>query len=203
MALADLGSGFPAAGETAVLSLFAACVAFGQAAVLAVLGVHVLQGTALPAAAAAAAAAVDGMHAGHLVVLAELGKPQAAALLGIPVAENAPDRTAVIASDACQRRELDKTGGVVGPGHAVLGIQAEVLGCAVLSLIVVVFADVKEAEKLASDYFVVHTVDNLPVVVPVAVVVAVHGKETAAAVVVVAVAVTGDLKKPADFPKKK
>ena len=92
MALADLGSGFPAAGETAVVPLFAACVAFGQTAVL---GVHVLQGTAQPAAVA-----VDGIHAGHLVVLAEIGKPQAAALLGIPVAENAPDRTAVIASDA-------------------------------------------------------------------------------------------------------
>ena len=39
MVLADLGSGFLAAGETAVLSLFAACVAFGHAAVL---GVHAL-----------------------------------------------------------------------------------------------------------------------------------------------------------------
>ena len=95
MAPADLGSGFPAAGETAVLSLFAACVAFGQAAAL---GVHVLKGTA-PPAAAAAVVVVDGIHAGHLVVLAELGKPQAAALLGIPVAENALDKTAEIASD--------------------------------------------------------------------------------------------------------
>ena len=95
MALADLGSGFPAAVETAVLSLFAACVAIGQAAVL---GVHVLKGTA-PSAAAAAAAVVNGIHAGHLVVLAD-GKPQAAALLGIPVAENEPDRTAETASDA-------------------------------------------------------------------------------------------------------
>jgi len=97
MALAGFGSGFPAAGETAVLSLFAACVEFGQAAVL---GVHVLKGTALPAAAAAVVVAVDGIHAGHLVVLAELGKLQAAALLGIPVAENAPDRTAETVSDA-------------------------------------------------------------------------------------------------------
>ena len=39
MVLADLGSGFLAAGETAVLSLFAACAAFGHAAVL---GVHAL-----------------------------------------------------------------------------------------------------------------------------------------------------------------
>lgn len=37
--LADLGSDFLAAGETAVLSWVAACVAFGHAAVL---GVHVL-----------------------------------------------------------------------------------------------------------------------------------------------------------------
>ena len=95
-ALADLGSGFLAAGETAVLSLFAACVAFGQAAVL---GVQVLKGTALPAAAAVAVV-VDGIRAGHWVVLAELGKPRAAALLDIPVAENAPDRTAETASDA-------------------------------------------------------------------------------------------------------
>lgn len=95
-ALADLGSGFLAAGETAVLSLFAACVAFGQAAVL---GVQVLKGTALPAAAAVVVV-VDGIRAGHWVVLAELGKPRAAALLDIPVAENAPDRTAETASDA-------------------------------------------------------------------------------------------------------
>lgn len=93
MALADLGSGFPAVGETAVALLFAACVASGRAAAL---GVHVLQGTAQPAAVA-----VDGIHAaGHSVVLAELGKQQAAALLGIPVVENAPDKTAVIASGA-------------------------------------------------------------------------------------------------------
>ena len=98
MALADLGSGFLAAGETAVLSLLAACVPFGQAAVL---GVQVLKGTALPAVAAAAAVVVvDGVHAGQWTVLAELGKPQAAALLGIPVAGNAPDRTAETASDA-------------------------------------------------------------------------------------------------------
>lgn len=95
-ALADLGSGLLAAGETAVLSLFAACVAFGQAAVL---GVQVLKGTALPAAAAVVVV-VDGIRAGHWVVLAELGKPRAAALLDIPVAENAADRTAETASDA-------------------------------------------------------------------------------------------------------
>lgn len=94
-ALADLGSGLLAAGETAVLSLFAVCVAFGQTAVL---GVQVLKGTALPAAAAAVV--VDGIRAGHWVVLAELGKPRAAALLDIPVAENAADRTAETASDA-------------------------------------------------------------------------------------------------------
>lgn len=93
MALADLGSGFPAAGETAVVPLSAACVASGRAAAL---GVHALQGTAQPAAVA-----VDGIHAaGHSVVLAVLGKPQVAALLDIPVVENAPDRTAVIASGA-------------------------------------------------------------------------------------------------------
>lgn len=81
---------------------------------------------------------------------------------------------------------------MVGPGHVVLGIHAGVLGCAVLSLVVAVFVDVKEAEKLASDCFVGHTVDSLAVA---AVVVAVHGKETA-----VAVAVSDDLE-PADFPK--
>lgn len=43
---------------------------------------------------------MDGIHAGHLVVLAGVGKTQAGALLGIPVAENAPDRTVVIAPDA-------------------------------------------------------------------------------------------------------
>lgn len=82
---------------------------------------------------------------------------------------------------------------MVGPGHVVLGIHAGVLGCAVLSLVVAVFVDVKEAEKLASDCFVGHTVDSLAVAVA-AVVVAVHGKETA-----VAVAVSDDLE-PADFP---
>lgn len=195
MALADLGSGFLAAGETAALSLFAACVAFGQAAVL---GVQVLKGTAPPAAAAVAVVAVDGIHAGHCVVLADLGKPQAAAALpGIPVAENAPDRTAETASDANWRHELDKAGGVVGPGHVVLGIHAGVLGCAVLSLVVAVFVDEKKAEKLVSDCFVVYTVDNLAVAVA-AVIVAVHGKETAAAAAAV-VAVSGDLE-PADFP---
>lgn len=86
---------------------------------------------------------------------------------------------------------------MVGPGHVVLGIHAGVLGCAVLSLIVAVSVGVEEAEKLASDYFVVRTVDNLAVAVA-AVVVAVHGKETAAAAVVVAV--TGDSKMPAVFP---
>lgn len=96
MTLAVLGSGFLAAGETAVLSLFAAYVAFGQAAVL---GVQVLTGTAL-LAAAVVVVVVNGIHAGHWVVLAELGKPQAVALLGSPVAGNAPDRTAEIASDA-------------------------------------------------------------------------------------------------------
>lgn len=88
---------------------------------------------------------------------------------------------------------------MAGPGHVVLGIHAGVLGCAVLSLVVAVSVGVREAEKLAFDYFVVCTVDNLDVAVA-AVVVAVHGKETAAAVVV---AVTGDLKMPAVFPKKK
>ena len=87
---------------------------------------------------------------------------------------------------------------MVGPGHVVLGIHAGVLGCAVLSLVVVVFVDV-EAEKLASDYFVVHTVDNLAVAVA-AVVVTVHGKETAAAAGAAVVSVSGDLE-PADFPK--
>lgn len=87
---------------------------------------------------------------------------------------------------------------MVGPGHVVLGIHAGVLGCAVLSLVVVVFVDV-EAEKLASDYFVVHTVDNLAVAVA-AVVVAVHGKETAAAAAAAVVSVSGD-QEPADFPK--
>lgn len=85
---------------------------------------------------------------------------------------------------------------MVGPGHVVLGIHAGVLGCAVLSLVAAVFVGVGEAEKLASDYFVVHTVDNLAVA---AVVVAVHGKETAAAAGAAVVAVTGDLE-PADFP---
>ena len=88
---------------------------------------------------------------------------------------------------------------MVGPGHVVLGIHAGVLGCAVLSLVVAVFGDVKEAEKLASGYFVVYTVDNLAVAVA-AVVVAVHGKETAAAGAAV-VAVSGDLE-PADFRKR-
>ena len=194
MALADLGSGFLAAGETAVLSLFAAYVPFGQAAVL---GVQVLTGTAL-LAAAVVVVVVNGIHAGHWVVLAELGKPQAVALLGNPVAGNAPDRTAEIASDAYLRYELDKAGGVVGPGHVVSGIHAGVLGCAVLSSVVAVFVDV-EAEKLASDYFVVHTVDNLAVAVA-AVVVTVHGKETAAAGGAAVVSVSGDLE-PADFPK--
>ena len=88
---------------------------------------------------------------------------------------------------------------MVGPGHVVLGIHAGVLGCAVLSSVVAVFVDV-EAEKLASDYFVVHTVDNLAVAVA-AVVVAVHGKETAVAAAGAAVvSVSGDLE-PADFPK--
>ena len=49
---------------------------------------------------------------------------------------------------------------MVGPGHVVLGIHAGVLGCAVLSLVAAVFVGVGEAEKLASDYFVVHTVDK-------------------------------------------
>lgn len=89
---------------------------------------------------------------------------------------------------------------MAGPGLVVLGIHAGVLGCAVLSLVVAVSVGAREAEKLASDYFVVCTVDNLDVAVA-AVVVAVHGKETAAAAVVVAV--TGDLKMPAVFPKKK
>jgi len=87
---------------------------------------------------------------------------------------------------------------VVGPGHVVLGIHAGVLGCAVLSLVVAVFVDVGKAEMLVSDYFAVQTVDNLVVAV-VAVVVAVCGKETAGAAVVV---VTGDLE-TADFPKRK
>ena len=194
--LADLGSGFLAAGETAVLSLIPACVVFGQAAVL---GAQVLEGAALPAAAAVVVV-VDGIHAGHWVVLAELGTPWAAALLGIPVAENSPDRTAETASDAYWRHELDKAGGVIGPGHVVLGIHAGVLGCAVLSLVVAVFVDVKEPEKLASDCFVVNTVGSLAVA---AAVVAVHGKETAVAGAAVAavVAVSGDLE-PADFPKQ-
>ena len=88
---------------------------------------------------------------------------------------------------------------MVGPGHVVQGIHAGVLDCAVLSLVVAVFEGAGEAEKLASDYFVVHIVDNLAVAVA-AVIVAVHGKETAAAGAAV-VAVTGDLE-PADFPKK-
>ena len=90
---------------------------------------------------------------------------------------------------------------MVGPGHVVLGIHAGVLGCAVLSLVAAVFVGVGKAEKFASDYFVVHTVDNLAVAVA-AVIVAVHGKETAAAAAAAAVvvAVTGDLE-AADFPK--
>ena len=88
---------------------------------------------------------------------------------------------------------------MVGPGHAVQGTHAGVLGSAVLSLVGAVFVGVEEAEKLAFDYFVAHTVDNLAVAV--AAVAAAHGKEIAAAAVVV-VAVTGDLKKPADFPIK-
>ena len=95
MTLADLGSGYSAAGDTVAVPLSAVCVASGQAAVL---GVHTLQGTAQPAAAVAAAVAVDGNHAGHSMALVELGKQQAAALFGNSVAATASDMTVVTAS---------------------------------------------------------------------------------------------------------
>lgn len=78
------------------------------------------------------------------------------------------------------------------------GTHAEVLGYAVLSLVVVVvFEDVQVAEKISCDCCVVHTADSLAVVaVAVAVV---HGKKTAVAAVV---AVTGVPEMPVDFPTK-
>ena len=192
MALADQDSGFPAAGEIAVVPLLAACVAFGQADAL---GVHVLLGTAQPAAVAVVAA--DGTPAaGHSQVLAELGNLQAAAaLLGIPVVGKVPDKTAENASGAHQSHELDKTVNVVVLGHAVQGTHGEVLGYAVQRL-VVVFVGGLMADKVVCDCCVVHTADNLDVVV-VVVVVVVHGKETGVAVAAV-VAAIGELE--IDFP---
>ena len=83
-----------------------------------------------------------------------------------------------------------------GPGHVVQGTHAEIPGCAVLHLVVVVFVGANLAEKLASDCCVADIVDNLAVVV--AAVAVVHDKATAAAVV----AVIGYLEMPADFPIK-
>ena len=87
------------------------------------------------------------------------------------------------------------------PGYVVQDTHVEHLGCAVLSLVAVVFVDVVLVEKLASDYRVVHTVDKLAVAV-------VYGKEVAAvaaaaaaaAAEAAAVAVVGDWKMMAGFP---
>lgn len=197
-AFVDLDSGYLAAGDTAVVQCSAACAASGQVAVL---GVHVFQGTALAAAVAAAVVvvAVDGNHAGCLVVLAGLDMLQAVALVGIPVAEGVPDRTAVIAFGAQWTPVLDKTEDVFVPGsnveqggsNVVQGAHDEVL---VLSLVVVVVVVVVglAAEMFASDCHVVCIVDSLAVAV-------VPDMETAA---VVAAAVIGDLEMPADFPIK-
>lgn len=92
---------------------------------------------------------------------------------------------------------------MVGPGHAVQGTHAEVLGYAVLSLVVVVvFVCVQVVGKVACDCCVVHTAGNLAVVVVAVAVVVAHGKETAVAAAAV-FAVTGVLEIPVDFPTKK
>ena len=88
---------------------------------------------------------------------------------------------------------------MVGPGHAVLGTHAEAPDYAEPSLVVVAFVGVQMAEKVACDCCVVHTADNLAVVVVDAAVAAVHDKETAVAAAA-AVAVIGDLE--IDFPIK-
>ena len=74
---------------------------------------------------------------------------------------------------------------MLGLGHAVQGTHAGVLGCAVMSL-VVVFVVVVLSENFVSDYHVVHTVDNLAASVA-------CDKETAADV-------AAGLKMLADFP---
>ena len=94
MALVCLDSGcYPAAVGTAVVALSVACEAGNHV----VLDAHVVQDTAaLVAAVVAAAAVVDGRYADYSQVLVELGRLWAA-FLGIPVAENASDMTAVLA----------------------------------------------------------------------------------------------------------
>ena len=195
MALVDFDSDCFVAGGTAAVPCFAACVVSGQAVAL---GVPAFQGTAQ--AAAVVVAAANGKHAGCLLLLAELDMLLIVALVGIPVAEGVLDRTAVFAIGGHLYHVQDKTGDVLGPGqNDAQGTHAEFLGCVMLDLVVVVVVAVEgvveAVEKFVSDCHVVCIVDNL-------VVAAAHDMETAAAVVVVAVAVVvlGDLEMPADFP---
>ena len=96
-------------------------------------------------------------------------------MIGIPVAVNVPGMTAVVALG--EHLNHDKTEDVPDLGFAAQETHAGFLGCALLDLVVELFAVVGLAERLASDCHVVHTVDNLAVAVA-------HGKGTAADVVV-------------------